>query len=587
MCIRDRTKPTAEQVEAAKKQKIVIRPERPIQYKAPQFVNAALSEVNRILGNDFDPVKVGGYKITTTLDWKAQRLGEDLVWAGAVAPHLPVSQMYDGLKKRKLTGEVSWVSRLRPLGVYSGALVAMDYRTGDILAYVGSPGYYKKNKNKKLDPKMDHVGLAKRQPGSAWKPIVYASGIDSGRMTAASVILDITTPFGGYNDQGQLWVPKNAEKTDSGPILVRDALQQSLNVPAIRALHRTGVKNVRKYTVKAGFQFIPEPFGFGNKALDAAGLAGAIGTVEVRPLDMVKAFGAFGNGGKVTAPRYILEIRGPKNELIYGAGKAATSQVWSPQTAYIISDILKGNTDPRENAAWARIFELRNTTDGSRREAAVKTGTTNNLKDYSTYGYLPKPKGEKRPALAVGVWYGNSNSTAPNVTNPPIYSMDNAGQTWHAFVSRYTKGWPTSTFKPPKTGVVSATVRVPNGGSRSELFIRGTQPGGNKQVDGLYSCSGGISRLENAGAPSSWLAAVNSWAARGVGGASQWGTVKTKSGGCYGSGGGSSSSGGGSSSSGGGNNNSSGGGGSGGGNRPAPTCQPGHTDKPKGCVIPG
>ena len=576
------TKPTAEQVAAAKKQKIVIKPQREIQYKAPQFVFAALAEVNRILGNDYDPVKVGGYKIKTSLDWQAQRLGENLVWAGAVAPHLPVSQMTAGLKSRKLMGEYSWVARLRPLGVYSGALVAMDYRTGDVLAYVGSPGYYKQTKTKRLDPKMDHVGLAKRQPGSAWKPIVYASGIDSGRLTAASVILDITTPFGGRNDLGATWVPKNANKTDSGPILVRDALQQSLNVPAIRALHRTGIKTVRKYAVKAGYQFIPEPFGFGDKALDAAGLAGAIGTVEVRPLDMAKAFGAFGNGGKVTEPRYVLEIRGPKNEVIYKAGKPATSQVWSPQTAYIITDILKGNTDPRENAAWARIFALNNTNDGSRREAAVKTGTTNNLKDYSTYGYLPKPRNDKKPALTVGVWYGNSNSTAPNVTNPPIYSMDNAGQTWHAFVQRYTQGWPTSTFKPPKTGVVSATVRVPNGGSRSELFIRGTQPGGNKQIDGLYSCGGGIASLENPGAPSSWLSAVNSWAARGVGGASQWGTTKTRSGGCAG-GGSSSSSGSGSEESSSGSNESGGGG----GNAPAPTCQPGFTDKPKGCRIPG
>ena len=570
-------KPTAEQVEAAKNEKIVIQPKKAVKYKAAQFVNKALAEVYLILGNDYDPVKVGGYKITTTLDWKAQKLGQDVIWAGATAPHLPTAEMYAGLRQRGLSGESGWISRLRALGVYSGALVAIDYRTGDILAYVGSPNYYGNTKNERVDPKMDHVGLAKRQPGSAWKPIVYASGIDSGRLTAASVLLDITTPFGGRNDLGNAWVPKNASRTDSGPILVRDALQQSLNVPAIRALHRTGIKTVRKYAVKAGYEFIPEPFGFGNKALDAAGLAGAIGTVEVRPLDMVKAFGAFGNQGKVTEPRYILSIEGPNGERVYEAGRPVTTQVWSPQTAYIIADILKGNTNPAENQAWANIFALYNTKDGSRREAAVKTGTTNNLKDYSTYGFLPKPKNAELPALAVGVWYGNSNSRAPNVTNPPIYSLNNAGESWHAFVSRYMAGKPTSTFKPPKTGVVSGTVRVPNGGSRVELFVRGTQPGGPRQVDSLYSCSGGISSLENAGALSSWISADNAWAARKVGGMSQWDTRKVKSGGCAGGGG---------SSSGGGN---AGGGSSGGGNAggAAPTCQPGFTNKPKGCVIPG
>ena len=572
-------RPTEQQVQDAKNERIFIKKETTVQYKAPQFVNAALKEVNQILGNDYDPVNVGGYKITTTLDWKAQSLGQDLIWAGAVAPNQPVTEMYAGLRKRGLSGESGWVSRLRALGVYSGALVAMDYRTGDLLAYVAAPpGYYKKNKNPRIDAQYDHIGLAKRQPGSAWKPIVYASGIDSGALTAASVILDITTPFGGRNDSGEQWVPKNASKTDSGPIAVRDALQQSLNVPAIRALHKTGVKTVRKYAVKAGYEFLPEPVGFGNKALDYAGLAGAIGTVEVRPLDMVKAFGAFGNNGRVTRPRFVLEIKGPKGEKIYQAGKPVTTQVWSPQTAYIISDILKGNTDPRENAAWADIFALYNTKNGARREAAVKTGTTNNLKDYSTYGFLPKPNNDNQPALAVGVWYGNSNSRAPNVTNPPIYSLNNAGETWHAFVERYMKGKAAPTFKPPKTGVVSAGVRTP-AGTRTELFVRGTQPGGNKQVDPGYAC-GSINSLENPGA--TWdSSAVNSWAARGVGSSSSYGTIKT-AGSCFTGSAPSVPSGSSSSDSSSSDSSSSGGGGG-----ASPTCQPGFTDKPRGCVIPG
>ena len=568
-------KPTAEQVAAAKNETIFVKKETSVRYKAPQFVNAALKEVNEILGNDYDPVNVGGYKIKTTLDWKAQELGEDLIWAGAVAPHLPIAEMYSGLRSRGLSAESSWVAPLRNLGVYSGSLVAMDYRTGDLLAYVAAPpGYYKKNKNKRVELQYDHIGLAKRQPGSSWKPSVYAAGIDSGALTAASVILDITTPFGGRNDQGQQWVPKNAEKTDSGPITVRDALQQSLNVPAIRALAETGVKTVRKYAVQGGYEFLPT---FGNKALDVAGLAGAIGTVEVRPLDHVAMFGSFGNNGRVTQPRYVLEIEGPRGDVIYKAGKAITTQVWSPQTAYIITDILKGNANPAVNAAWARTFAMNNTRNGGRRELAVKTGTTNNLKDYSTYGYLPRPKNDNQPALAVGVWYGNSNSRAPNITNPVIYSMANAGETWHAFVSRYMNNKPAPSFQAPKNGIVRASVRTPKG-SRSELFVRGTQPGGSKQVDPAYSC-GSITSLEVPGAywPST---AVNAWASRGVGGVSQWGTRKT-SGSCFRGSAPSTSS----SDSSGGSSSSSGGGGGGGG--AAPTCQPGFTDKPEGCRIPG
>jgi len=570
---------TEEQYKEALNEKIVIKRERRVRYKAPWFVDRAIEELVLILG-DRDPYNVGGYKVTTTLDWRAQQLGEKYIYAGAVAPNLPASQYYAQLKKRGLQRDGGWIARLRGLNLRNGAMVALDYRTGDILAYVGSAGYYRGSKNPKFDPQYDHVGLGKRQPGSAWKPIVYASGIDSKALTAGSILLDITTPFGGRTADGRTWAPKNADSTDSGPINVRDALQQSLNVPAIRALHRTGVKTVRQYAVKAGYEFLPD---YGNKALDVAGLAGAIGTVEVRPLDMTAAFGAFGNAGKVTRPRFILRVEGPKGKLIYDAGKPVTTQVWSPQTAYIMADILKGNTNPAVNALWANTFALYNTKNGTRREAAVKTGTTNNLKDYSTYGFLPQPKNKKQPALAVGVWYGNSDSTPPNL-GMLRYSMDNAGETWHSFVRDYMNNKPTPVFKRPKVGVVAATIRTTSGGSRTELFVRGTQPGGKKQVDPIYSCGTSISSLENAGAPSSWLSAVNAWAGRSIGSSSQWGSVKKAGGGCYvGPSRPSTDSGGNDNSSSGGNNS---GGNNSGGNKPAPTCQPGFSDKPAGCVIP-
>ena len=572
-----------DQYQEALNQKIVVKQRQDIVWKAPHFVNAVLPELQLILG-DRDPIKVGGYKVITTLDMKAQTLAEKYINAGAVVPNLPASKYFQAIKQNKLGRDAGWISRLRGLNLRNGAMVAQDYRTGDILAYVGSAGYYKK-KSPKMNPKYDHAGQGRRQPGSAWKPIVYASGIDTGALTAGSVLLDITTQFGAG------WSPKNASGTDSGPILVRDALQQSLNVPAIRALHRTGIKTVRKYAVKAGLSFLPD---YGNKALDAAGLAGAIGTVEVRPVDFTAVFGAFGNDGKVTQPRHILKVEGPDGEVIYEAGRPITTQVWKPATAYIIADILAGNTDPAENEAWARIFELRNTKDGSRRPAAVKTGTTNQLKDYSTYGFLPQPKNKNAPALAVGVWYGNSDSTSPNL-NMQIYSMDNAGQTWHSFVRDYMNNKPAPDFSKPKTGVVSAQIDKYSGGApgawtrgtRTELFVRGTQPGGKKQVDApgsLYSgrCVAPV-QAENPGAPSSWINTVNSWTARGGRGYSG----VTKSSGTYNGAAGplcGSRSAAPGSSDGGGQNGSDDN--DAGGPAPAPTCQPGQTDKPKGCVIP-
>jgi penicillin-binding protein 1A len=573
---------TDDQYQEALRETIVIRKPQSQIWKAPHFVNAVLPELSLILA-DRDPIKVGGYKVTTTLDYRAQKLGEKFIMAGAVIPNMLASKAFQAIKKSKLGRDAGWINRLRGLNLRNGGLVAMDYRTGDILAYVGSAGYYRSGKNNpRFDPKFDHVGQGRRQPGSAWKPIVYATGIDTGALTAGTPLLDITTQFGPG------WTPKNADGTDSGPILVRDAIQQSLNVPAIRALDRTGVKTVRKYALKAGFTFLED---FGNKALDVAGLAGAIGTVEVRPLDMTAAFGAFGNDGKVTKPRYILKVEGPDGEVIYQAGKPVTTQVWKPSTAYIMADILAGNTNPAENAVWANVFAMNNTRNGKRRPAAVKTGTTNNLKDYSTYGFLPMPKKSNQTALAVGVWYGNSNSAPQNLAINPVYSLDNAGQTWHSFVRDYMNNKPAPDFKRPKSGVVTARIDARYGGAagagpgRTELFVRGTQPGGNKQVDPTYSGCVDLTKLENPGAPASWISTVRSWAARRGACASGPATTSPSTDSADSSTGGGNGNGGGGGNRGGGNGGGNGNGG-GGGPEPAPTCRPGTSNKPPGCVIP-
>jgi len=529
-----------EQLAAALDEPVVLKPPKALRWKAPHFVNALIPELELILA-DREPMRRGGYRVITTLDMRAQGIGERVIQGGAVLPNLPLSQYYRQLDRLRLRGNAGWIGRLRGSGLRNGAMVAMDYRTGDILAYVGSAGYYRKG-SPRFAPKVDHIGGSHRQPGSAWKPILYASGIDSERLTAGSYLLDKREQFGPG------WTPQNADRRYRGLIRVRDAIQQSLNIPAIRALQRTGVTTVRRYAVKAGFTFLNG----NNRMLDEASLAGALGTVEVRPLDMTSAFGAFGNGGKVTKPRYILKVVGPDGKVIYEAGKPVTEQVWKPATAYIMADILAGNTNRAVNPAWGAVFEMHNTKDGSRRVAAVKTGTTNELKDYSTFGILPMPKGKKQPALAVGVWYGNSDSSSPNL-GLLRYSLDNAGQTWVAFVREYMNNEPAPGFKRPKGVVV---------GPGGELYISGTQPGGRHQVDSSVPA---ITSTPDSSASSST-----------DNGGTRDSTPRRRGG-----------------STGGGNNNGGGndgggndGGGNDGGGGPAPTCRPGTTNKPPGCVIP-
>ena len=256
----------------------------------------------------------------------------------------------------------------------------------------------------KFEPKYDVAGDGERQPGSAWKPILYASAFDTGALSAGSLLLDITTEF----DRRQDWAPRDADQLDRGPVLVRKALQYSLNVPAIRALGRVGNEAVADRAAAMGIRFHG-----GREAFLQSGLAGAIGTVEVRPLDLTAGYAAIANGGAALPPRMILEVRDASGTTIYQAPTPEPIQAISPQAAYITTNILMGNTEPSQNPIWAEKLELRNGPKGSHRPAAVKTGTANEARDLATYGYLAPPADPAAPALAVGIWMGNSDHSNP------------------------------------------------------------------------------------------------------------------------------------------------------------------------------
>ena len=184
-----------------------------------------------------------GYRVITTLDWRAQRLAERWLAAAAIAPNSraeAASGMLDHARRsRPAIGR--WIRALRGKDLHNGALVALDYRTGDVLAYVGSAGYARDDlASRKFEPKYDAAGDGARQPGSALKPILYAAAFDAKRLTPGSLLLDITTEF----DRRQDWAPRDADQRERGPVLVRRALQYSLNIPAIRALERVGNETV-------------------------------------------------------------------------------------------------------------------------------------------------------------------------------------------------------------------------------------------------------------------------------------------------------------------------------------------------------
>jgi membrane peptidoglycan carboxypeptidase len=510
------TRLTKAELSAALSEPVVLAGDQPLSYKAPHFTWQVKRQLERIIG-DGEPIETGGYTVITTLDWKAQAQAERWLSASVISPNLKRKQADALLKKLKIPrSDQAWIRALRGKDLHNASLVALDYRTGDVVAYAGSADYYRDDlTSRKFNPKYDAAGDGARQPGSAWKPIVYASAFDTKKLTPGSLLLDITTQF------GRTWAPRDADQLDRGPVLVRKALQYSLNVAAIRAFQRVGSKAVADRAEKLGIRFTG-----GSKAFLQAGLAGALGTVEVRPLDLTSAYGAIANGGLHVPPRMILEVRDAHGKVVYHAPEPNGKQAISPQAAYLVTNILQGNTDPKQNPIWSKVLELRNGPKGKHRPAAAKTGTANDARDLATYGFLPAPKDKDAPALAVGIWMGNSDHSTPRSKDPAI-SLTAAAPLWHAFVRDVSAKTPIAQFSRPKN-IVKARIDAWSGGKPgpwtrdtvSELFIKGTQPGARKAVDPaglLYSQSCGGWRVDPLKAelgPRGWNSDVADWLRR-------------------------------------------------------------------------
>lgn len=505
-----------DELRAATQEPVVLAGERPVRMPGGHFTWQVRRQLEAIFGPDAD-LERGGYRVTTTLDWRAQRLAEKWLAATAIAPNVSRRAAERMLNRTRIPkGERAWIRALRGKDLHNGALVALDYRTGDVLAYVGSAGYARDDlASRRFEPKYDAAGDGARQPGSAWKPILYAAAFDAKRLTPGSVLLDITTQF----DRRQDWAPRDADQRERGPVLVRRALQYSLNIPAVRALQRVGNERVADTAEKMGIRFTG-----GRTAFLQSGLAGALGTVEVRPLDLTAAYGTIANGGVHIPPRMILDVRTADGRIVWQAPEPAGRQAISPAAAYLVTDILQGNTDPAQNDIWAAKLSLTGPNGKKRRPTAAKTGTTNDARDLGTYGFLPPTKDGQ--GLVVGVWLGNSDHSYPR-SRKPATSLTAAAPLWRAFMRDYTRKWPITAFKRPKD-VVRTKIDAWSGGrpgawtreTTAEWFIRGTQPGSRKAIDKdglLYriGCGGWrVDPLQAESGPAAWRADVEDWLRR-------------------------------------------------------------------------
>lgn len=274
----------------------------------------------------------------------------------------------------------------------NSSLVALDPKSGQILSLIGSRDYF----DEKIDGKVN-VAIQGRQPGSAIKPIIYASLFEKG-YTPETVVFDLPTEFNTYcdaegnppagTDKSTCYMPNNYDNEFRGPISFRKALAQSLNIPAVKALYLTGLDDAISLATQMGIR------GLNDK--NRLGLTLVLGGGEVSLLDLTSAYGVFATEGIQHTPTGILKIT-KRDGTILEEYKEKGERVVTENTARQISSILSD--------AQARVpaYSLSSPINYSDRSVAAKTGTTQNYRDVWTVGYTP--------SLVIGLWGGNNDNT--------------------------------------------------------------------------------------------------------------------------------------------------------------------------------
>ena len=351
--------------QTALKEKITFLPQAETGLLAPHFVLF----VKQYLESKYGPVAVEdeGLKVITSLDYNLQLKAEETV------------------KKWALQNEVNFKAS-------NASLVAVDPKTGQILAMVGSRNYF--------DPKIDgnyNVALALRQPGSSFKPFVYATAFEKG-YTPDTVLFDLPTEFSTYcNSDGTPIIATNSDKCYMpvdfdgnylGPISLRNALAQSRNIPAIKLLYLSGLQDSLQTAKDMGITSLGDA--------NQYGLTLVLGGGEVSLLDMTSAYSVFANDGVRNPYQSILEVDDTKGSVLEKYSPNPT-QVIPKNAALTVTDVLA------DNKARAPEFGESSVLYFPGHDVAVKTGTTNDYRDAWVIGYTP--------SIAVGAWAGNNDNS--------------------------------------------------------------------------------------------------------------------------------------------------------------------------------
>ena len=383
---------TASERDDAKAEQVVFIPQQSSSIQAPHFVFYVEQYLEQKYGED--AIQTSGWKVTTTLDANMQAEAESIVKAGAL-------------------------SNATKFNASNAGLIALDPTNGQILTMVGSRNYF--------DNQIDgayNITLANRQPGSAFKPFAYAEAFIKG-YTPDTVLWDVPTQFStscagnNFSNVAPCYSPVNYDGKFRGPMTLRDAIAQSINVPSVKVLYLAGIADTLQLAKSMGISTL------GNA--DQYGLTLVLGGGEVNLLDMSSAYGTFATDGTHYQPTAILKIEDSNGNVIEDDSQPSGAQVLQPQIAEEINDVL---SDPVARAPLGENEYLQ----FPGYDVAVKTGTTNNYKDAWTIGYTPN--------LVVGIWAGNNDNS------PMTHQVSGfiVGPMWNKFMQYALPTRPTQYF---------------------------------------------------------------------------------------------------------------------------------------------
>ncbi len=394
---------TKQEYKKSLKTKIKFQPKEEKGIRAPHFVMYIKEYLEQKYGSK---ITEEGYKITTSLDYELQMKAEE------------IAKRYALENEEKFNAE-------------NASIVAVAARTGQILVMVGSRDYFDKD----IDGNFNIALSPNRQPGSAFKPFIYATAFNKG-YTPETIVFDLETEFSSVcnpdgtpmeepeeGEEDECYSPTNYDDVFRGPVSLRNALAQSINIPSIKTSYLAGLSDSIQTATEMGI----ENLGDANKY----GLTLALGAGEVSLLNMVNAYAIFANAGIKNTPTGILRIEDKNGHSIENFS-AHPKRILPKQTALLISDILS------DNKARAPAFGPNSPLYFDGKAVAAKTGTTNDYKDAWIIGYSDK--------VAFGAWDGNNDSSPmeKKVAGFVVAPM------WHEFVEEVLLKYPPENFEKPE-----------------------------------------------------------------------------------------------------------------------------------------